>query len=125
MSGGVVVGVVVLAGLVKQGAIADLAQLARPEQWLPVQVHELAMNLREWVPEGRVLGLESMVPLEAGLDAYAFTATGPFSWRTSLLLTPERRAEYGVVSPRGTHGLVAGAATGGRIGGILGTESGL
>ena len=64
-----------------------------------MQVHELATNIRQLVPEGRVLGLESMVPLEAGLDAYPFTATGPFSWRTSLLLTPERRAEYQVTSP--------------------------
>jgi len=40
-----------------------------------------------------------MYPLEAGLDAYPFTATGPFSWRTSLLLTKERRAQYGVTSP--------------------------
>jgi len=40
-----------------------------------------------------------MVPLEAGYDAYPFTATGPFSWRTSLLLTAQRRAQYGVTSP--------------------------
>ncbi len=97
--GTLIVGATALAGLVKQDALANLAQLAHPEQWPPVQVHELAMNVRGLVPEGRVLVLQSMVPLEAGLDAYPFTATGPFSWRTSLLLTPERRAEYSVVSP--------------------------
>ena len=42
---------------------------------------------------------QANVPLEAGLEAYPFTATGPFLWRTSLLLTPERRADYKVVSP--------------------------
>jgi hypothetical protein len=40
-----------------------------------------------------------MLPLEAGLDVYPFTANGPFSWRTSLLLTPQRRLEYDVTSP--------------------------
>jgi hypothetical protein len=40
-----------------------------------------------------------MIPLEAGDDAYSFATTGPFSWRTSLLLTPQRRKQYGVISP--------------------------
>lgn len=76
-----------------------LRALAEPSEWPPYQMHEVALEVREYVPSGRVLALQSMIPLEAGLDAYGFTATGPFSWRTSLLLTPERRQEYGVTSP--------------------------
>lgn len=97
--GALALAAVVLAGLLRQNPVKDLALLAHPSAWPPVQVHELAQSLRELVPAGRVLGLQSSVPLEAGLDAYPFTATGPFSWRTSLLLTPERRVDYGVTSP--------------------------
>jgi hypothetical protein len=71
-----------------------------------VQVHDLATEIRALVPTGRVLGLQSMVAMEAGLDAYPFTATGPFSWRTSLLLTPQRRAEYAVTSPEELGGVL-------------------
>jgi hypothetical protein len=94
----VVIGVVSM-GLLRHNPIQGFDKLAHPDQWPPVQVHELSVNIRQLVPEGKVLGLQSMVPLEAGLDAYGFTATGPFSWRTSLLLTPARRGEYHVTSP--------------------------
>jgi hypothetical protein len=48
-----------------------------------------------------------MVPLEAGYDVYPFAINGPFSWRTSLLLTPDRRAQYGVISPDELTGILA------------------
>jgi hypothetical protein len=41
-----------------------------------------------------------MIPLEAGYDIYPFTVTGPFSWRTSLLLSSQGRARYDVISPK-------------------------
>ena len=80
--------------------IDELAVLRDPTQWPPVQVHQLAVGLRELVPEGRILTLMPMIPLEGGYEVYPFTATGPFSWRTSLLLTPERRRQYEVTSPQ-------------------------
>jgi hypothetical protein len=94
----VVIGAVIM-GLLRHNPFKGFDMLAHPGEWPPVQVHELSVNIRQLVPEGKVLGLQSMVPLEAGLDAYGFTATGPFSWRTSLLLTPARRGEYHVTSP--------------------------
>jgi len=78
----------------------EFAVLLNPSQWLPVQVHELAMSLKEHAANGRILTLQPMIPMEAGYDVYPFTATGPFSWRTSLLLTPQRRMEYDVTSPQ-------------------------
>ena len=78
----------------------EFAVLRDPTRWPPIQVHELAMQLRDHVPGGRILTLQPIVPLEAGYEVYPFTATGPFSWRTSLLLTPERRREYDVTSPQ-------------------------
>jgi hypothetical protein len=88
-----------LAGIVRRDPLGDLSKLARPGEWPPVQAHDLAMKMRGIVGPGRVLALQSMLVLEGGLDAYPFTAAGPFTWRTSLLLTPERRADYGVISP--------------------------
>ena len=79
--------------------IASVSDLVDPSQWVPVQAHEFARGLREYVPGGRILSLLPMFPLEAGYDVYPFAATGPFSWRTSLLLTAQRRLEYGVNSP--------------------------
>ncbi len=86
--------------------LTDLAYLSNPSKWTPIQVHDFAEGMKEYVPKGRILSLISMIPLEAGYDAYPFTATGPFSWRTSLLLTPQRRALYGVVSPEELPGLL-------------------
>lgn len=82
-----------------QNPIRELARLSKPSSWTPIEVHDFAFSLKQYVPPGAVLTLLPMVPLEAGYDSYGFTATGPFSWRTSLLLTAQRRAQYGVTSP--------------------------
>ena len=79
--------------------LSELEYLSNPSQWTPLQVHDFAEEIKGYVPEGRVLTLIPMIPMEAGLDSYPFTTTGPFSWRTSLLLTSQRRAQYGVISP--------------------------
>jgi len=80
-------------------SIASIGDLADPSRWVPLQAHQFANRLREYVPGGRVLSLLPMFPLEAGYEVYPFAATGPFSWRTSLLLNAQRRLEYGVTSP--------------------------
>ncbi len=78
---------------------SELAFLSRPSQWTPVEMHNFDESLRQYVPQGRFLSLLSMLPLEAGYDIYPFTITGTFSWRTSPLLTAQRRQQYGVTSP--------------------------
>ncbi|MFH1185170.1 MAG: hypothetical protein V1755_09050, partial [Chloroflexota bacterium] len=98
--GALVVLVAAAATIRFRNPIDELAVLRDPTRWPPVQVHELAVRLRDHVPDGRILTLQPMIPLEAGYEVYPFTATGPFSWRTSLLLTPERRIEYEVTSPQ-------------------------
>jgi hypothetical protein len=84
----------------------DLKYLSQPAQWTPIQVHNFGLEIKKYVPRGRILTLIPMIPLEAGFDVYPFTATGPFSWRTSLLLSPQRRALYGVTSPEELSGLL-------------------
>ncbi len=101
---GVAVPAVLLLGLMLTvripNPISELRFLSTPSQWTPVQIHDFDESLRQYVPDGRFLSLLPMLPLEAGYDVYPFTATGGFPWRTSLLLTPERRSQYGVTSPQ-------------------------
>jgi hypothetical protein len=80
----------------------QLETLLHPDTWTPLQVHQFANGLSndEHVPSGRILSILPMLSAEAGYASYPFTATGPFSWRTSLLLTPQRRVSYGVTSPQ-------------------------
>jgi hypothetical protein len=86
-------------GLTITNPLSELGYLSDPSKWTPLQVHEFAGEIKPNVQTGRILSLIPMIPLEAGYEVYPFTTTGPFIWRTSLLLTPQRRAFYGVVSP--------------------------
>jgi hypothetical protein len=86
-------------GLKFTNPLSELAYLPHPSQWTPLQVHDFADEIKIYVPKGRILTLIPMIPLEAGDESYPFTTTGPFSWRTSFLLSSERRAHYGVISP--------------------------
>lgn len=76
----------------------DLSALRRPAQWVPVRFHQDALRLRARVPQGKVLTLAPILPLEAGLDSYAVFAVGPFAWRTAPSLSPEKRREYRVLA---------------------------
>ena len=105
--GVLVVLVAAVSTITLKNPLDALAVLSDPSQWPPVQLHELAVSVNKHIAVGKVLTLQPMVPLEAGLDVYPFTATGPFSWRTSLLLTPQRRLEYDVTSPEELPGLLA------------------
>jgi hypothetical protein len=80
--------------------LAKIAALAQPSLWPPVQVHDFGEGLKLHADNGKILTLQPMIPMEAGFDVYRFTATGPFSWRTSLFLTPARRAHYRVTGPQ-------------------------
>jgi len=91
--------VAALTGIRLRNPMNDLMVLSDPSTWPPVQLHEFAVSLREHVVGGRILTLQPMIPMEAGYEVYPFTSNAPFSWRTSLLLTAQRRLEYGVTSP--------------------------
>jgi hypothetical protein len=93
-------------GLKTYNPLNDLEYLSKTSQWTPIQVHDFGDEIKQFVPKGRILTLSPMIPLEAGYDIYPFTITGPFSWRTSLLLTPQRRMLYGVISPEELSGLL-------------------
>ncbi len=88
--------------LLQGNFVTDLSRikiLARPAEWIPIQVHQYAKTLSEHVPSGKILTLVPMLPLEGGLDSYEMFAVGPFSWRTVNFLTIERRLKYEVIAP--------------------------
>jgi 4-amino-4-deoxy-L-arabinose transferase-like glycosyltransferase len=76
----------------------DWSSLRDARTWVPVQTHDLGVDVRKVVGEGKVLTLAPTIPLEGGLGMYTSLATGPFSWRVAPLLTREQRAEFGLLS---------------------------
>lgn len=76
----------------------DLSRLGNPSKWLPIQVHEFALNLESLTPDGKILTLAPIFPLEMNLGIYDAFATGPFTWRTAHYLSDERRQQYDVIS---------------------------
>jgi len=81
-----------------QRRMEDLRTITNPEVWIPVQVHRFTQELKQHVPEGTMLTISPIYPLEAKLDTYPVLTPGPFSWRNSHLLSPEKRVEYGLIS---------------------------
>jgi hypothetical protein len=67
--------------------------------WVPLAVHATGREIRSFAPEGKVLTLAPIVPLEAGLDIYRSLATGPFSWRTARLVDDDEREAFGIEGP--------------------------
>ncbi len=54
--------------------------------WEPVKIHEVGLEIKRDVGEGKVLTLAPLYPLEGGMGIYKELATGPFAWRTANLL---------------------------------------
>ncbi|HEY44591.1 MAG TPA: hypothetical protein G4O11_11480 [Anaerolineae bacterium] len=72
--------------------------LSNFQQAVPIAVHSFGDRLKSVSPEGKVLTLAPIFPLEGGLDIYEDFATGPFMWRTAPLLTESKREQYRVIS---------------------------
>ena len=79
-------------------AARELIQLREPADWVPLQVHQFARQISQVLPEGKVLTLAPIFPLEAGLDAYEMFTVGPLIWRSAHILSAERRWEYGIIA---------------------------
>jgi hypothetical protein len=83
-------------------AIPDLSYtgtIARPAQWPVFTLPAKAEQIRELCPQGRVLTLAPIVPLEANLQIYPELATGPFGWRTAAFVDQRFRALCHVIAP--------------------------
>ena len=80
-------------------AYGQFRQFASVGQWTPIKMHREGMELRAYIPGGRVFTLAPLYPLEAGLSIYPPFATGPFAWRVAPYVEPEKAARVGMVTP--------------------------
>jgi len=80
-------------------AYRHLATIFRPNQWVPLQVHNSGVDLRRQLeaagaPRGPVLTLAPIIPLEGGLDIYEEFATGPFAFRAAPMVPATERQAF-------------------------------
>jgi len=67
-------------------------RIATPDAWTPTRVAETAAWVRENVSrDGRVLTIDPIIPLQAGLRVYPQYATGRFTFHVGKFMTPEER----------------------------------
>lgn len=78
---------------------ANGSNLFNIQSWLPLQIHRFSRSLNDLQPEGKILTLSNLFVLEAKLDVYPQFNVGPFAWRTSIFLSPEKRSQLGIISP--------------------------
>jgi hypothetical protein len=81
--------------------------LARPATLSMVRFHTDSNALRYHVPQGKVLTLEPMAALEAGLDIYPEFVMGEFAWRSSHLVPADKRRRMHLISPYDLEALLA------------------
>jgi len=94
---GLILLLAVINGSISQ-ASSDLKHLQDPEIWVPLQIHQFSVEIKQALPEGKVLTLAPIFPLEAGLDTYEMFAVGPLVWRSAHILSAEKRQEYGIIA---------------------------
>lgn len=90
--------VVLLANLFMIPDTIELKAASKPGNWAPIQVHALGRAMRSKAPDGKVLTLSPLYPLEGGLQIYPSLATGPFIWRTAHLVPEKQRRLFGVLA---------------------------
>lgn len=93
--GGVCITVATIFAVSPHRHLREIFSIGR---WAPLQVHNRAVQMCTHAPRsGRVLTLGPIWPLEAKLSIYPELATGPFAFRISHLVTPERRARLKLI----------------------------
>ncbi len=90
--------IVFLASLYLVEDAPHIARLANPRSWYPLKVHRLGQEIQTASPNGKVLTLMPIYPLDGGAEIYPEFATGPFDWRTGHLLTTNQRRTFQVIS---------------------------
>jgi hypothetical protein len=69
--------------------------LPSPQHWTPLAVHRVGEWVKHNAPaHGRVLTIDPLVPLEAGVDVYQEYAVGRFIMHVGGYATPEQRHRY-------------------------------
>lgn len=76
----------------------SLKGLSDPSRWVPVEAHNMGLEVSRYAGSGKVLTLAPIYALEGRADIYDLFAVGPFLWRSSSLLEPDERRDLGVPS---------------------------
>jgi hypothetical protein len=76
-----------------------LTILETPAEWPAVVFHEAGLDARQFVPAGRVLTLDPIIPLEGGLDIYPALVTGGIAWRAEPFVAPADRDNLIMMGP--------------------------
>ena len=76
-----------------------IAFIPVPSHWVPLQVHQVGLEVATKAGTNRVLTLESIYPLEGGLDVDERLTTGRFELRVASFLSPADRARYLMPTP--------------------------
>jgi len=90
--------VVVMAGAYGLKSYESVQDLFRIEGWLPVQAHQVGVEIGETVGQGRVLTLAPLFPLEGRAQIYEQFATGAFAWRVAPLVPEQDRRGVEILS---------------------------
>jgi 4-amino-4-deoxy-L-arabinose transferase-like glycosyltransferase len=89
---------VVILGFFLMQDLSYVIRLKNLESWYPLSVHQIGKEIQILVPQGKILTLTPIYPLDGGGEIYRDFATGPFAWRTAHFLTEEERDKLEVVS---------------------------
>lgn len=90
--------VLALLSSIRNDAFREVTSLREPQTWVPNQVHRFADQIKEVLPEGKVLTLAPIFPLEAGLDTCEMFTVGPLVWRSAHILSQDKRQAYQIIA---------------------------
>ncbi|HVG00017.1 MAG TPA: hypothetical protein VND68_09280 [Chloroflexia bacterium] len=76
----------------------SLRGLSDPATWVPIQAHEMGLEVSRHAGSGKVLTFAPIYAVEGGSDIYDVLAMGPFIWRSGSLLEPAERRDLGLPS---------------------------
>ena len=89
---------IVVATALATSPYRHLRDIFSPEEWVPLQIHDRALQLCAPVARGsRTLTLGPTWPLEAKLSIYPELATGFVAWRITHLIPAERHARLKLI----------------------------
>jgi hypothetical protein len=94
---GLILALALLSGL-RNDTFREVTSLRELQTWVPNQVHQFADQIKEVLPEGKVLTLAPVFPLEAGLDTCEMFTVGPLVWRSAHILSQDKRQAYQIIA---------------------------
>ena len=67
--------------------------------WFPNRISRIADQIAEKCPQGPILTLAPIYPMEASLKTYPEFSTGPFAWKSAHFISRERRRALHLIVP--------------------------